>query len=145
MLLQFAFQIESKAEILLLKSRCHALESSLLPSTEDVEEATESRHEPRPVIKDLLIVGGFDGSSWLPDLCSYLPYEDIMSSLTPMSIVREYSSAVTTNGKLYVLGGADGDLWHDTGVSSDSNLNSSIQKPLSSFITTMPYLFSSSS
>ncbi|KAJ8438846.1 LOW QUALITY PROTEIN: hypothetical protein Cgig2_023038 [Carnegiea gigantea] len=51
----------------------------------------------------ILLVGGFDGFSWLPDLDFYIPSEDVKRSLEPMSSVRSYVSAVTLNYGLYVV------------------------------------------
>lgn len=39
-----------------------------------------------------------------------------MKSLKPMTFVRSYASQATLNGELYVFGGVDGDMWHDTGI-----------------------------
>jgi len=65
----------------------------------------------------ILLVGGFDGFSWLPDLDCYIPSEDVKRSLEPMSAVRSYVSAVTLNYGLYVLGGGCEDSWYNTGIS----------------------------
>ncbi|XP_057980218.1 uncharacterized protein LOC131166019 isoform X2 [Malania oleifera] len=73
-----------------------------------VVEASANLHE------SILIVGGFDGFSWLSDLNSYSPSLDLMKSLRPMNFVRTYASAAKLNGELYIFGGVDGDLWYDT-------------------------------
>ena len=76
--------------------------------------------ELRPKIDSILIVGGFDGSSWLSALDSYSPLLDTMKSLKPMTSVRSYASAATLNGELYIFGGVDGDMWHDTGINCNA-------------------------
>ena len=64
----------------------------------------------------ILLLGGFNGSSWLPDLVSYSPSQDMMHFLEPMSSVRSYASAVALNDELYVLGGRYDASWYDTGT-----------------------------
>ncbi|CAL5366436.1 unnamed protein product [Camellia sinensis] len=108
--------VESKIGIQHLKNRCHVLESGSLSSIGHVQDAViETCNEPPPKIDDsILIVGGFDGSSWLSALGSYSPSRDTMKSLKSMTFVRSYASAATLNGELYIFGGGDGDIWHDT-------------------------------
>lgn len=64
----------------------------------------------------ILIVGGFDGSSWLSTMNSYYPSRDIMESLPAMKSVRSHVSTAKLNGEIYVLGGANGNVWCDTGI-----------------------------
>lgn len=66
--------------------------------------------------KFILIVGGFDGSSWLADVNSYCPFSDMMKSLCPMTTRRSYSSAAKLGSELFILGGMDGECWFDTGT-----------------------------
>lgn len=66
--------------------------------------------------ESVLIVGGFDGSSWLSALGSYSPSCDIMTSLCPMTFVRSYASAAKLNGEIFIFGGVDGDVWFNTGI-----------------------------
>lgn len=105
-----SIQVESKVEIQQLKKRCHLLESRSPFSIGRVDDS-------------ILIVGGFDGCSWLSTLDSYSPSEDTMKSLKPMTCVRSYASQATLNGELYVLGGVDGDMWHDTGINCNAFIN----------------------
>lgn len=65
--------------------------------------------------ESILIVGGFDGSSWLADLNSYCLASDIVTPLCPMPTRRSYASAAKLGGELYIFGGIDGEIWHDTG------------------------------
>lgn len=65
----------------------------------------------------ILIVGGFDGFTWLADLNSYCPFRDIMTSLCPMTTRRSYSSTAKLGDELFIFGGMDGgDIWYDTGI-----------------------------
>ncbi|KAI7992850.1 Kelch-like protein 12 [Camellia lanceoleosa] len=79
----------------------------------------ETCNERPPEIDDsILIVGGFDGSSWLSALGSYSPSRDTMKSLRSMTFVCSYVSTATLNGELYIFGGGDCDIWHDTGIAA---------------------------
>ena len=64
----------------------------------------------------LLIVGGYNGSSWISDLSLYSPTHDIVKSLSPMTFMRSYASAAQLNGELYLVGGVHGNHWYDTGM-----------------------------
>ncbi|KAE9465166.1 hypothetical protein C3L33_02942, partial [Rhododendron williamsianum] len=108
--------VESKVEIQQLKKQCHVLESRSPFSIGRVDDS-------------ILIVGGFDGCSWLSTLDSYSPSEDTMKSLKPMTCVRSYASQATLNGDLYVLGGVDGDMWHDTVESYNPTSNQWVSQP----------------
>jgi len=64
----------------------------------------------------ILLVGGYDGESWLSSLDLYSTSNDIIKSLKPMSSVRSYTSVAKLNDYLYVIGGGAGSLWYDTGT-----------------------------
>lgn len=66
--------------------------------------------------ESVLIVGGFDGSSWLSDLVSFSPSNDKIMSLCSMTFARSYASAAKLNGEVFVFGGVDGNMWFDTGT-----------------------------
>lgn len=66
--------------------------------------------------ESVMIVGGFDGDSWLADLSLYSPHEDHFISLRPMTFKRSYASAAKLNGELYIFGGVFNDVWYDTGM-----------------------------
>lgn len=51
----------------------------------------------------VLLLGGFNGSSWLPDLFSYSPSGDVMHLLEPISSVHSHAFAVALNDELYVF------------------------------------------
>lgn len=58
----------------------------------------------RDILKlSVLLLGGFNGSSWLPDLFSYSPSEDVMHLLEPMSSVHSHAFDVALNDELYVF------------------------------------------
>lgn len=81
----------------------------------DKQEELEPTSKPVGNIDEsILLVGGFDGSTWLSADCYHLS-RDVLESLSPMNLVRSYASAAKFNCQIYVLGGGDGKLWHDTG------------------------------
>lgn len=73
--------------------------------------------DPRPELEEsILLVGGFDGSSWLSALDCYRPSLDHTESFSPMSLVRSHASAAKLNGEVYVFGGVYENLWYDEGI-----------------------------
>lgn len=106
----FCGQVESKVQIQQLKNRCNVLESGAFSTVGHVGV------EYGRLDESILIMGGFDGSSWLSALDSYSPSRDIMTSLCPMTFVRSYASAARLNSELFIFGGIDGDVWYDTGI-----------------------------
>lgn len=66
--------------------------------------------------ESILIVGGFDGSSWLGTMDCYYPSRDVMESFPAMKSVRSHASTAKLNGDVYVLGGVIGNVWYDTGI-----------------------------
>ncbi|KAL8162631.1 hypothetical protein V2J09_014120, partial [Rumex salicifolius] len=65
-------------------------------------------------LNSILLVGGFDGSIFLPSLDSFVPSVDNVRQLKSMDIARAYATSVQLNNELYVLGGGDGKIWYDT-------------------------------
>ncbi|XP_058207340.1 uncharacterized protein LOC131320613 isoform X1 [Rhododendron vialii] len=116
--------VESKAEIQKLKNRCDLLESGLLPQIGHVQEAVI-----KTIDDTILLVGGFDGCSWLSALDSYSPSQDTMKSLKPMTFPRLYASAATLDGELYVFGGVDAGTWHDTVESYNPTNDQWVSRP----------------
>lgn len=91
-------------------------------SSIDVAEELESKlvDEVQSNLDDaILIVGGFDGFSWLSSLDSYSPSSDLMKSLRSMTFVRSYASTTTFYGELYIFGGVDGNSWFNTGIDNN--------------------------
>ncbi|XP_010266728.1 PREDICTED: uncharacterized protein LOC104604166 isoform X2 [Nelumbo nucifera] len=113
---------ESEIKIQQLQNRVRQLESKQDPpsgcegaingSCDDNEIKPNGQHSC--LDGSILIVGGYDGSSWLSNLDSYSLFRDEMIPLKPMSTVRSYASAGTLNGKVYIFGGWNGNLWYDT-------------------------------
>lgn len=106
----------SKTEIQSLRSRCEMLESGMNSKKSDMEgkERQTTTEIPTNLDESILIMGGFDGSSWLSTMNCYYPSRDIMESLPAMRSVRSYASTAKLNGEIYVLGGVNGNVWYDT-------------------------------
>ncbi|XP_010692908.2 uncharacterized protein LOC104905945 [Beta vulgaris subsp. vulgaris] len=106
--------IEAKERIRELEN-CHWGSGKSIPpqSTGHVEELQFNRTS-QDSCHSILLVGGFSGSSWLRDLDLYMPSEDVLQSLEPMTSVRPYASVVKLKDALYVLGGGYSTSWYDT-------------------------------
>lgn len=74
--------------------------------------------EPHLDIDELIfLVGGYNGKTYLSSLHAYLPSQNKMTCLTPMSIVRSLASVAILSGELYAFGGGNGSEWYNTGTS----------------------------
>ncbi|PHT70427.1 hypothetical protein T459_25531 [Capsicum annuum] len=104
--------VNAEEDIKMLKSRCLMFESHNPSRTHDVENVAESEnivnHEA------IIIAGGYDGHSWLSALDSYVPLNDVLCSLKPMSSVRSLFAIANLSRELYVFGGKSGTLWTNT-------------------------------
>ncbi|XP_060964734.1 uncharacterized protein LOC133029021 isoform X1 [Cannabis sativa] len=107
--------VKSRLVIQLLKDRCIALENQLFKqSGNDEQEESESINDLHPNLDELvLLVGGFDGSSWLPALDFYHPSLDHMEHRSSMRFARSYACAANLNGEIYILGGVCNNVWYD--------------------------------
>ncbi|KAF8041923.1 hypothetical protein BT93_A0503 [Corymbia citriodora subsp. variegata] len=103
-------------EICYLRDHCNLLDSLLKSSSHDaVPEEIQSSEELDLDLKDsIIIVGGYDGSSWLSTVYSYFPSHNVVKSLMPMNFIRAYASVAKFKDELFVFGGGDGESWHDT-------------------------------
>ncbi|XP_011027741.1 PREDICTED: kelch-like protein 8 [Populus euphratica] len=105
---------QSRNEIKLLKDRCKMLEYVSFPAMGHLAEDGSELEEFNSCSDELILIGGFDGSSWLLGLDFYSPSQDQMESLTSMSAIRRYASTGRLNGEIYIFGGANDDVWYDT-------------------------------
>ncbi|EXB25851.1 Influenza virus NS1A-binding protein-A-like protein [Morus notabilis] len=123
--------VKSRLEIQLLKDRCKKLESRSSEKTGNVKEKVlEPFIDPRQELEEsILLVGGFDGSSWLSALDCYHPSLDHMESFSPMSLVRSHASAAKLNGEVYVFGGVYENLWYDEVESYNPVRNTWTRRP----------------
>ncbi|CAK9136691.1 unnamed protein product [Ilex paraguariensis] len=107
--------VEAEKEIGLLKDGCTKLEYMTNPVEHADATIMESFDElPLELDELILLVGGYDGVSWLSALDAYSPSKDMIKALKPMGSVRSYASVARLNGELYVFGGGNGSLWYDT-------------------------------
>ena len=84
------------------------------------QEESESMNDPHPSLEEsILLVGGFDGCSWLSAMDCYHPSIDHMESRSSMRLLRSYASAANLNGEVYVFGGVYDNVWYDEGSSSN--------------------------
>lgn len=113
------YQVEAQTEIQLLKQQCITLECRLDYCIEPVKEGiVEFSPEPHLDIDELIfLVGGYNGKTYLSSLNAYLPSQNKMKSLTPMSVVRSLASVAMISRELYAFGGGNGSEWYNTGTS----------------------------
>lgn len=97
------YQVHSRLELRQLMNMHNRLEPEPLYSSRNFEES-------------VVIVGGYDGSSWLPSLDSYFPFHDRVETLSLMTFSRSRASSVKLNGEIFVLGEVYGDVWFNTGI-----------------------------
>ncbi|KAK9059152.1 hypothetical protein SSX86_021771 [Deinandra increscens subsp. villosa] len=67
----------------------------------------------------ILLVGGYDGRSWLSSLDCYSPSQNLIKSLNPMNSKRCYAAASKLESELFVFGGGTCGQWFDTVESYD--------------------------
>ncbi|KAA0054992.1 ring canal kelch-like protein isoform X1 [Cucumis melo var. makuwa] len=106
----------SKNEIQSLRSRCEMIESGMNFKQSSMEgtELQSIKELPANLDESILIMGGFDGSSWLSTMNCYYPSRNSMESLPAMRFMRSLASTGKLNGEIYVLGGVNGSVWYDT-------------------------------
>lgn len=80
------------------------------------DKASESAKLNLNLDQSIFLVGGYDGVSWSSTLDYFSPSHDVLRSIKPMSYVRAHASVAKLGGELYVLGGASGPVWCDTGI-----------------------------
>lgn len=68
--------------------------------------------------ESVLVVGGYNGRSWVEDVNLYSPSEDKVKSLCSMTFPRSYAAVSNLNNELYLVGGVHDGVWYDTGTNS---------------------------
>ncbi|GAB2270631.1 hypothetical protein Dimus_005512 [Dionaea muscipula] len=121
---------QHKEEIQKLQTKFRKFESGIFLSTGSVK-GEESEKSLIQLEDSILIVGGYNGLSWLSALDSYSPSQDLLKCLQPMPFLRSYASAAKLNSELYVFGGSDGTgtLWYDTVESYDQTNDRWVSRP----------------
>lgn len=87
--------------------------STVLDDEKVIESFDDLNLDPN---ESIFLFGGYDGESWLSDLDSYYPSQNVLKSLTPMNSARSYASVAQLNGEFYAIGGGNGLVWFDTGM-----------------------------
>ncbi|XP_011076641.1 uncharacterized protein LOC105160841 isoform X1 [Sesamum indicum] len=119
---------QSKLEIDQLKKRCHKLESVPF-SAKDHSDIQDCESTNFTAEESVLVLGGFDGCSWLSELSSYSPSENHFKSLCPMTFLRSHASVAKLNGELYIFGGVHDGVWYDTVESYNPMSNQWVKQP----------------
>ncbi|PIN25371.1 hypothetical protein CDL12_01883 [Handroanthus impetiginosus] len=120
--------VHSKLEISELSKRYHNLESLSFSACNHCNR--EDRQSPSITSEEsVLMVGGFDGSSWLPYLSLYSPSLDNVISLCQMTFSRSHASVAKLNGEVYMFGGAHDGVWYDSVESYNPTSNQWVQRP----------------
>ncbi|KVI03272.1 Development/cell death domain-containing protein [Cynara cardunculus var. scolymus] len=125
------YEAEAENEIRNLKCHCIMLESMVVPPEEshtingrkspefqldNLPSTSEFHMDSSPERSDIhldsdeliLLVGGYDGTSWFSSLDSYSPSQNRTKSLKPMNAARCYAPVSILDGELYVFGGGTG-------------------------------------
>ncbi|KAK1430815.1 hypothetical protein QVD17_13850 [Tagetes erecta] len=110
-------QAETQDEIKKRKGMCD------LPKQEGCEVPQENddakANEINLADDKILLVGGYDGRSWLSSLDCYSPSQNLTVSLNPMNTGRCYAAISKLDGDLFVFGGGTCGQWFDTAESYD--------------------------
>ncbi|KAL0401138.1 UNVERIFIED_CONTAM: B2 protein [Sesamum latifolium] len=119
---------QSKLELDQLKKHCHKLESVpfFANNHSDIQHCESSNFTAE---ESVLILGGFDGRSWLSELSLYSLSENHFKSLCPMTFSRAHASVAKLNGELYIFGGVHDGLWSDTVESYNPMSNQWVKQP----------------
>ncbi|XP_071722349.1 uncharacterized protein [Rutidosis leptorrhynchoides] len=106
---------EANTEINYLKSTRNTLEVPISVGPQEFEDIKE-----REIIEDglpddsIVLIGGYDGASWLSSVDCYSPSRILTKSLNPMNTERCYAAVSKLDGELFVFGGGTRGQWFDT-------------------------------
>ncbi|XP_023769007.1 uncharacterized protein LOC111917573 [Lactuca sativa] len=123
---------EAEMEIKNLKDLCHIVETSV-----DSQEFYEIKGDngmnlDNSVDNSILLVGGYDGVSWLSSLDCFTPSQIMTRPLEPMNGERCYAAVTKLDGDIFVFGGGTSGQWFDTAESYNPGANQwTICPPLS--------------
>ncbi|KAI3808692.1 hypothetical protein L1987_24650 [Smallanthus sonchifolius] len=103
---------EAQAEIKKLKGMCNMSELETYVGPQEYSDL--KANEVSLVDDPILLVGGYDGGSWLSSLDCYSPSQNLTKSLNPINTERCYAAVSKVDGELYVFGGGTCGQWFDT-------------------------------
>ncbi|KAI3781532.1 hypothetical protein L2E82_11549 [Cichorium intybus] len=109
---------EAKAEIKNLKGLCQTVDSQEFYDIKGKEINLDNSVE-----NSILLIGGYDGVSWLSSLDCYTPSQIMTKSLEPMNAERCYAAVTKLEGDLFVFGGGTRGQWFDTVESYNPEAN----------------------
>jgi len=108
------------SEIQILKEQIEGLKESLPERNVDTfeDKLTEiSNDEQSKYTKpSIYLLGGHDGCSWLGTLDAYLPETNNVRCIAEVPTTRSYAAATILDGSIYIFGGGNGILWHNSGM-----------------------------
>ncbi|XP_010543174.1 PREDICTED: influenza virus NS1A-binding protein homolog isoform X2 [Tarenaya hassleriana] len=110
---------EAEKKIQRLQMCCNMLEStpgSLNGKTSDTVSVISSLGDP---MESMLLLGGYDGESWLSSVHSYFPSRNVVKAHNSMRSIRSYAAVAKLDGIIYMIGGGDSHKWYDTAESYD--------------------------
>lgn len=76
----------------------------------------KDQYKKKDLEKELCLVGGFNGHSWLTSLELYSPTLNQLETVGPLNCIRSYCALANLNSELFLLGGFSGDMWHNAGI-----------------------------
>lgn len=97
-------QAQAQAETKNLKGTCNTTEVQMGHQEFDDIKGKESISDSLPD-DSILLIGGYDGVSWLSSLDCYSPSQNLTKSLSPMHTERCYAAVSKLDGELFVFGG----------------------------------------
>ncbi|GKA64108.1 development/cell death domain-containing protein [Tanacetum coccineum] len=99
-------QAQALAETKNLKGTCNTIEVQTCVGHKEFDDINgkESISDSLPD-DSILLIGGYDGVSWLSSLDCYSPSQNLTKSLSPMHTERCYAAVSKLDGELFVFGG----------------------------------------
>ncbi|KAI3783446.1 hypothetical protein L1987_42528 [Smallanthus sonchifolius] len=104
--------VKAQAEIKKLKGMCNMTELETCVGLQEYSDLKANEVSLDDV--SILLVGGYNGGSWLSSLDCYSPSQNLTKSLNPMNTERCYAAVSKLDGELYVFGGGTCGQWFDT-------------------------------
>lgn len=110
-------KVHYKLELRQIMNMLNELVPGLLYDSRALEEVHVPQGQlPAGINDSAVIVGGYNGSLWMPSLDSYFPSHDHVETLSQMTFPRSHAAAVKLNGELFVLGGVHNNVFFNTGI-----------------------------
>ena len=112
----WTFQAAAQAEIRNLKGTCNTINVQTCVGSQEFDDIKGKERILVSLPDDsILLIGGYDGVSWLSSLDGYSPSQNLSKSLSPMHTERCYAAVSKLDGEFFVFGGGTRGQWFDTG------------------------------